>query len=470
MNLKNEQNMTQITRNNEMASEENKPASAADDANMRFPASARKKIIRWGGAGLAILALVLGIRYYLYSLSHESTDDAFIDGNIVPLSPRVAGHVARVYAKDNRLVKTGDLLVELDPRDFEARLEAAKAALEAAKAADQARNVAVELTEISATSGLNEAENSMEAEKASVQEAEARLVFCRASLDQAVAEANSARARHQLDEKDLIRYREMEKTQTVSVQDLDHAVTAEQISASTLASAEKKIETQKASIQQAEAELKAEEANLRRSDAHLSAARSVPQQIAQSRSQADVSHADINKVKAELAQAGLNLSYTKIYAPCDGFVTEKAIEPGQFVQAGQSLMAIVSRRIWVTANFKETQLTHMKPGQPVEITVDTYSNLSFHGHVDSIQHGTGSRFSLLPPENATGNFVKVVQRVPVKIVFERPEDIDNVLLPPGMSVVPDVNVGAKGWPAGSLEDSESRPGPTSEKSGAVKIP
>ncbi|MGB9712617.1 MAG: efflux RND transporter periplasmic adaptor subunit [Dissulfurimicrobium sp.] len=178
----------------------------------------------------------------------------------------------------------------------------------------------------------------------------------------------------------------------------------------------------KASVREAKAAIKAAEASQRQANARLTAAQSAPQQIKQSRFQAKVSSADIDQAKANVAQASLNLSYTKIYAPCDGFVTKKDVELGQFVQPGQSLMALVPRNVYVTANFKETQLTHMRPGQPVEISVDAYPNFTFHGHVDSIQHGSGARFSLLPPENATGNYVKVVQRVPVKIVFDRPQE------------------------------------------------
>ncbi len=223
-------------------------------------------------------------------------------------------------------------------------------------------------------------------------------------------------------------------------------------------------------VREAEASLKAAEANLRQAESRLVAARSAPQRIKQSRSQADVSRADIDKAMADVAQARLNLSYTKIYAPCDGFVTKKGVEPGQFVQAGQSLLAIVPRAVWTTANFKETQLTQMQPGQPVEITVDAYPELTFHGVVDSIQRGTGARFSLLPPENATGNYVKVVQRIPVKIVFDQPEETAKALLAPGMSVVAEVTVSAKGKPARTSKDPRNIQVPPPAKAGAAAAP
>ncbi len=454
--------MTRTTRNNEnneKISSEGDSAMAGNAPGRPPELSRRKKIIRWGAAGLVILALAFGVPVFIHSLSHVTTDDAFIDGNIVSISPRVDGHVAMVPVKDNQLVKAGDLLVELDPRDFEARLDVAKAALESARAAGRAQKAAVELTTIIARAGLDEARDNVAAVKAGVREALARVALARAALDQARAEVDSAVARHQRDATDLKRYRAMAKTKTVSQQDLDHAKAAAQISAAALAAAKKKIDTQKAKVREAEAALKAAEADLRQAEARLVAARSAPQRIRQSESLAEVSGADIDKAEAELTRARLNLSYTKIYAPCNGFVTKKGVEPGQFVQQGQSLLAIVPRAVWVTANFKETKLTRMRPGQPVDITVDAYPDITFHGHVDSIQHGTGARFSLLPPENATGNYIKVVQRLPVKIVFDRPAETAHLLLAPGMSVTPDVDVGDDGSKVSPLAPN-----------GAVKAP
>ena len=407
--------------------------------------SGRKRILLWGTAGIVMLVgLVFAISEYLYARAHESTDDAFIDGNIVPISPRVNGHVVKVYVHDNQWVATGDVIVALDPRDFQARFDAADAALKAAKAADQAQNAAVELTQITATADQDEAREGVTAAQAAVQESEAQLSLAQAALDQAGAEADAARVRHQRDATDLERYHQLAKTQAISAQELDHVRAAAQIAAADLAAARKKVTTQQAKVRETEALLAASKAQLQQARARLAAAQSAPQRIQQSRSQANVSRADIDRAGAEMAQARLALSYTKIYAPRDGFVTKKSVEPGQFVQAGQSILAIVPREVWVTANFKETQLTRMRPGQPVAITVDAYPDRVFHGHVDSLQHGTGARFSLLPPENATGNYVKVVQRVPVKIVFSQPEETAQVLLAPGMSVVPEVNVSAEG--------------------------
>jgi membrane fusion protein (multidrug efflux system) len=430
----------------------------------------RRRILALAAAGLALVGLAVGIPYYLHAISHESTDDAFIDGHIIAISPRVSGHVAKVHVTDNQQVKAGDLMVELDPRDFQARLDAARAALDAAEAARRSRDIDVNLTSITSAAGLDEAEQTVTAAEAMVQnaralaaaaksqqgEAQAQVAFAKAAVDQAQAETLAVEAKYQQASLDLKRYQEMARSNTISPQQLDHAVTDERMAAADLNAARSKVATQQSLLKRAEAALKAAEDNVRQAqaqtaarqaqleqaNARLTSARSAPVQVAQSSSRAEASKADAAKARAEVEQATLNLSYTKIHAPTDGYVTKKNVEPGVFVQVGQSLMAIVPPNVWVTANFKETQLTHMRPGQPAAVSVDTYPDETFHGRVDSIQRGTGSRFSLLPPENATGNFVKVVQRIPVKIVFDRPEELAKYLLVPGMSAVPEVNVKA----------------------------
>ena len=419
---------------------------------------------------LAVVGLAVGIPYYLYAIAHESTDDAFIDGHIIAISPRVSGHVALVHVTDNQRVAAGDLLVELDPRDFQARLDAARAALDAAEAARRSRDIDVNLTSITSAAGLDEAEQAVKAAAAMVQNAlalaaaaksqqgedQAQVAFAKAALEQAQAETLAMVAKYQQASQDLKRNQELARSKTISPQQLDHAATDARMAAADLNAARSKVATQQSLLERAEAALKAAEDNVRQAqaqvaarkaqleqaNARLTSARSAPVQVAQSTSRAEESKADAKKARAEVEQAALNLSYTKIHAPADGYVTKKNVEPGVFVQVGQSLMAIVPSNVWVTANFKETQLTHMRPGQPVTVSVDTYPDETFHGRVDSIQRGTGSRFSLLPPENATGNFVKVVQRIPVKIVFDRPDELAKYRLVPGMSVVPKVNVKA----------------------------
>ena len=391
------------------------------------PKRPRRRMLMLAAAGLTVVGLAAGIHYYLYAIAHESTDDAFIDSRIVPISPRVAGHVARVHVADNQQVAVGDLLVELDPHDFQARLDAAKATLDAAEAAQHSRDIDVDLTAVTAQAGLNEAEQAVAA--------------ARAALDQAQAETLAVEAKYQQAAQDLKRYQEMAQSNTISPQQLDQAVTTARMA--------------EGNLRQAKAQAAARKAQLAQANARLASARSAPAQVALSTSRAEASKADAAKARAEVQQATLNLSYTRIQAPVAGYVTRKNVEPGAFVQVGQSLIAIVSPEVWVTANFKETQLTHMRPGQPVAISVDTYPDQTFHGRVESIQRGTGARFSLLPPENATGNFVKVVQRIPVKIVFDRPQELAAYRLVPGMSVVPEVDIKATVPPAAAQKTVQS---------------
>jgi membrane fusion protein (multidrug efflux system) len=448
--------------------------------------------IAWGIAvSLALVGLAVGIPYYLYAISHESTDDAFIDGHIIAISPRVSGHVVRVCVTDNQEVVAGDLLVELDPNDFQARLDASRASLHAAEAASRSRDMDINLTSITATAGLDEAKAAVTTAEAMVQnglalaaaaksqqgEAQAQVAFARAAVDQAQAEVISLEAKYEQASLDLKRYQEMAQSNTISPQQLDHAVTAKRIALADLNAARSKVATQQSMLQRAEAALKAAEENVRQaeaqvaarlaqldqSNARLASARSAPVLVSQSHSRAEASKADVEKARAEVEQAALSLSYTKIHAPVDGHVTKKNVELGVFVQVGQSLMAIVPSNVWVTANFKETQLTHMGPGQPAEVSVDTYPDAVLHGHVDSIQRGTASRFSLLPPENATGNFVKVVQRIPVKIVFDRPDELAKHLLVPGMSVVPEVHIKANVPPDASNKGVEETETPTAKR-------
>ncbi len=351
-------------------------------------------ILRLALAAGLVLLLALGVPYYLHFRSHEATDDAFIDGRIIPISPRVSGHVARVLVADNQKVAAGDLLLEIDPRDFQARLESDQAMVQSAQAM-------------------------VDVAKSQRREVAAQLAVARASLDQVQAEQVSAEAKYQQAETDLKRYRELAASHTISPQQLDHAMTVERTTGADREVSRGKLATQRSLLQKAEAALQTADDNVRQAEAQVAAR------------------------QGQLAQSTLNLSYTKIYAPSDGQVAKKSAEAGAFVQTGQSLMAVVTPEVWVTANFKETQLTHIRPGLPVTLSVDTFPDVTFHGHVDSIQRGTGSRFSLLPPENATGNFVKVVQRVPVKIVFDQPQALAAYELVPGMSVVPEVNIKAK---------------------------
>jgi len=414
-----------------------------------------------------LLIIIFGGREYLYARSHESTDDAFIDGHIVEISPRVAGHVTKVYVNDNQEVKEGDLLAELDPRDFQARLDQAKGQLAAAEGRESAATANVALTRKTSSAGIQQASSGVTAAQSGVQNAEAQVRAAQERAAQAraaitTAEANARQAQAQIKAAqaeanrtaaDVTRYQELYSKDEVSKQQLDAAIAAAQSAAAQLTAAQDRAtaaETQvsearaaaataEANVAQMQAQVKEARANVGQAQGKLAEASAAPQQVAVSQAQAGTASGDIEQIRAQVQQAELELSYTKIYAPSAGRVTKKTVQEGAYVQVGQPLLALVPSDLWVTANFKETQLDYIRPGQPVEVEVDAFPGKTFKGHVDSIQRGSGARFSLLPPENASGNYVKVVQRVPVKIVFDEPPD-PHYPLGPGMSVTPEVKV------------------------------
>ena len=414
-----------------------------------------------------LIAAAFGIRYWLYARSHESTDDAFIDAHITPVSPKVAGYIAKIYVKANQQVKKGDLLLEIDPRDYQARLDQANAALAAGQARLKEAQTGVELTRANTQANVQQAAGTVQqaragveasraqaaAERTRITQAGAAVGSAQANLQQAQAQVDAAQAELVRARADVARYQELYSKDEVSRQRLDQAIaTARTAEAQTEAARQRAAaaasqvsesqagqRTAAENARRAEVQIGAAQAQVREAQGKLAAANTAPQQVAASQAQAQTASPSLEQLRAAVAQAELELSYTKLYAPDDGRVTNKSVEEGALVQSGQPLMAIVPGDVWVTANFKENQIGKMRPGQPVEITVDAYPDKVFKGHVDSIQAGTGARFSLLPPENAAGNYVKVVQRVPVKIVFDEPPDPAH-LLAPGMSVVPEVKV------------------------------
>ena len=417
-------------------------------------------------AGVLFAAgVIFGVKYYIHAASHESTDDAFIDAHIVQVSPKIGGYISKVYVKDNQEVKAGDLLAEIDPGDFQVRVDQARAALDAAQSKDKSAASQVSLTRITATAGVKQAASGVDSARSQVETANAEVASARAKLDQAQAqvmtalanaqqahaEAEAAEADQAYAKSDVARYQELYSKDEVSKQRLDQAITSAHTAEAQARAAHEKAaasdarvnearasqEAARAALAQAQSQVGVATAKVGEASGQLAAANSAPQQVQVSQAQAGTAKADAGQAKAELDQAELQLSYTKIYAPQGGRITRKAIEIGSYVEAGQALMAVVPRDVWVTANFKETQLGSIKPGDPVEITVEAFPGKTFRGHVDSIQAGSGARFSMLPPENATGNYVKVVQRVPVKIVFDEPTD-GPYLLGPGMSAEPEV--------------------------------
>jgi membrane fusion protein (multidrug efflux system) len=418
-------------------------------------------------AGLVIIAVLVGLPYYYYLTAHEWTDDAFIEGHIIQISSKVAGHVGQVHVVDNQAIQQGDLLVEIDAREYVARLAQARAALQAAIARQEAAQATVMLTQANAEAGMQQASSGVGLMQAAMQTAHAQVRTARSRSEQARAQvetalAHAAEARAQISaaeaeairaEADVKRLQELARRDQTSRQDLDQAIANARTAQAQLDAARKKASAGEAqvaearaaqrtaaeSLAQAESQVVEAQARIGEAQGRLAAAEAAPHQVAVSRAQADIATAEVEQVRAALEQASIDLSSTKVFAPESGRVTRKSAEAGAYVHAGQALMAVVPPDVWVVANFMETQLADMRPGQPVDIAVDAYPSGHFKGRVDSIQAGSGARFSLLPPENASGNFVKVVQRVPVKIVFDTTPSQD-FLLSPGMSVVPVVKV------------------------------
>jgi membrane fusion protein (multidrug efflux system) len=401
----------------------------------------------------ALLGVAAGLVYYFHKKGYESTDDAFIEGGIVQISPRVPGQVARVLVKDNQHVNEGDVLVELDARDYEVAVAQAKAALSNAQARGAAAKAGLDLTStvtnaalVQASAGLKAAQAQVEVLKAALEQARAGVRAAEAGLQQATARQAAVEAEARRAAADAERYRALFKKDELSKQLLDRAETEARATAANLdaarqmvAAAQAQLAQAKAAQSSAEASLRQAETLVRQAEGKLQEAQARPEQIRVRRADFEGATAELERARAVLQQAELNLSYTKIRAPESGYITKKSVEPGNMVGAGQALMALVSDRLWVVANFKEVQLRRMRPGQPATIKIDAYPQRKFRGQVDSIQAGAGARFSLLPPENATGNYVKVVQRVPVKIVFSEPLPAE-LKIGPGMSVVPEVRV------------------------------
>ncbi len=386
-----------------------------------IPASPRARLFL---IVVAIAIIVGAIFAWRYFASYESTDDAQIDGHLMPLSARISGYIETVNVNDNQVVKAGTLLAQIDPSVYQIAVDKAQADLATAIANAQALNITVPITHVSTTSQTSAAQAGVQRAQAAIAAAQSEYAADEAQLTRAEADNVKAQA-------DLQRYKQLVAKQEISQQIYDQAVATAKANSSAVAAAQASVSAAEQQVGEAKARLDEAQANLR-------ASRTGPQQVASTRAKARSAQAAVQQKQAALEAAQLNLSYTKIFAPVDGIVTKNA-EVGMNVQPGQQLFTIVPLNdIWVTANFKETQLHYMKPGQPAEIHVDA-NGRTYKGHVDSIAGATGARTSLLPPENATGNYVKVVQRIPVKIVLNPGED-KNHFLRLGMSCEPKVFV------------------------------
>jgi membrane fusion protein (multidrug efflux system) len=369
-----------------------------------------------------IILLVAGFFAYRYFTSYESTDDAQVDGHINSISARVTGHVTKLNVDDNQYVQAGTVLVEIDPADYRVAYERAKADFEDAQAAATAAGVTVPITSVNTTSQVSATQADVNSARAGIQAAKQQFEAAKAQLLE--AQANNVKAQN-----DLARYEQLVEKQEISQQQYDQATAASQASAAAVEAARASADAAQQGVTQAQGKLVQAQAN-------LSYANTAPKQMQITRARAASAYAEAQRKKADLDQAELNLQYTKIVAPVNGIVSNRTVEVGQNVAPGQELMKVINLDdVWITADFKETQLQHMKTGQRVTIEVDA-NGKQYEGKVDSFAGASGARFSLLPPENATGNYVKVVQRIPVKIVLNPGSNKRELL--PGESVTPKV--------------------------------
>ncbi len=394
-------------------------ASAAPAPRSYSRSKLRRNMLIAGGV---LVVLVVAIVMWRYFSSYESTDDAQVDVHLYPVSARISGYVIRVNVDDNQWVQKGTVLAEIDPKDYEVAVAQAQANLANAEATAQSLNITVPIASVSTSSQLTSTASDIENAAAGVAAAEKQLVAAHAQLEQ--AEAADVKAQD-----DLRRYKLLVDKKEVAEQVYDQAVATAKASTAGVAGAQANEGAAQQAVQQARGRLV-------QAQATHQYAQTGPQQVSSTRARVRAAIADVEQKRALLEQAQLNLQYTKIVAPVAGQVN-KTVVVGLNVQPGQQLLTVVPLdEVWITANFKETQLKHMRLGQKAKIHVDS-TGRTVNGHVDSIAGATGPLFSLLPPENATGNYVKIVQRIPVKIVLE-PGENKNRELRPGMNVVPDV--------------------------------
>ena len=389
-------------------------------------ATPRKKALFVFGA--MVIAIVAG--YFAWNaFRYEDTDDAQVDGHIMPLSARINGQVLKVNFVEGQLVHEGDVLVIIDPEDFKIAVIQAQAALEDARASATSSHWSVPITSVTTQSNLDSAQTAVANAEAGLRAAEQNHESAKAALTQ--AEANAVKS-----DADLERAKQLVAKEDISRMQYDQAVATATANRAAVTSAAAALLAAEQAVRQAEGKLLQSKADLR-------SAQTAPQQVSLRRAQADAADALVDQRRAQLAQAQLNFSYTIIRSPVTGIIGKKSVEVGQNVSVGQEMLEVTPLDdVWITANFKETQLQHMRPGQRVKIKVDAYGR-AWYGHVTNMGGGTGSVFSLLPPENATGNYVKVVQRVPVRIDFDHTAGQDfnaEGMLKPGLSVVPDVRV------------------------------
>jgi membrane fusion protein, multidrug efflux system len=385
-------------------------------------------VVVLAGAGIAYAA-------WTHYSGREATEDAQVDGHINPVNTKIGGIVKAVHVKENQFVNAGDVLVEIDTRDYDVALTSAEAELADARAQHAVANAGVPVVSTQTGARMSGTQAAIIRSQGAVESAQKDIDAARARLNLAKARVAEAQANYTRAAKDVERFTPLVEKDEIPRQQYDAAVAGAAAAKATLESMQAGVLEAESGIAAAEARLTQARGSFGQAEAEAQAANTGPQEVAASRARVQAAAARIDVAHAAIAQVRLNLNYATIKAPVSGVVSRKNVEPGQVVQPGQPLLAVVPlEEVWVTANFKETQLESMKTGQTAIISVDAYGSVEFTGRVESIAAATGARFSLLPPENASGNYVKVVQRVPVRIALDRNADPEHVLRP-GMSVV-----------------------------------
>ena len=405
---------------------ENKPRNNQENKEKSSPDPVKKRRNLILGIVVGIVLLVGAGLWWLHSRTYETTDDAQVDGHLHPLSSRVDGTILAVGAEDNQKVNAGDLLVQLDPKDYQVALDQAQASFEGANAQTATQRPNVPITQSSNT-------NSFETANASVANAEATVLAAQQDEKSTAAQLRQSQANNEKAQTDLQRYSRLLQKQEVAQSDYDQYLTTARAQAASVDQQEAALRSSTQKVAEAEAQLEQQQSRLRQ------AVRDAPRQLQIRRATVESQQASANSAKAQAETARLRLSYTRIYAPVSGIVTQRSAEVGEQITTGQQLLVIVQvDDLWVTANFRETQLKKIRPGQKVRIEVDSLGR-DFDGYVEAMPAASGDRTSVLPPENATGNFVKIVQRLPVRIRFAANQaGLD--LLRPGMSVEPKVDL------------------------------
>ena len=412
----------------------------ADEATAAAPepANGRRKLPMIVG-GVVVLALIAGIWMWLSS-GKESTDDAQVEGHITQLATRVGGTVVKVLVNDNQYVEAGTLVAEIDPRDYQVAVDRARAELADAEATATAASTGVPIAEVSTRSDVRQASGGLEEAQAGIAVADSQVEAAKAQLVAVQARLRERESTAVKTAKDVERFKPLVAKEEIAQQQFDAALAAADAARAAADGAQSDVAAAQTAVAVAQQRAVQARATAGQAEATLQTARTAPQQLEATRARHASAEARVQQMRAALAQAELNLERTKIKAPTAGTVSRKTVEVGAVVQPGQPLMALVSLTdVWVVANFKETQLAEMRDGQRATIEVDALGGRTFKGKIDSLSAATGARFSLLPPENATGNYVKVVQRVPVKIVLDPGQDPEH-LLRPGMSVFPTVHL------------------------------